>query len=198
MYLTQDSTGTVGVFNNPQDGYTASTQPEIDVYDLDQAKADKIVELDDDLSAYEKAGYTYTGTIVCAAWGSGTTYAKKDQVLATDGKNYKSRKDDNTNHEPPNGVWWTEYEPVFKTLDRVTTNIILKNALPAATPDRWIFGAKGNIPIDFGNVTNWDAFYDAILPEKDRIMRKYDNYLDQIDLCTTVAQVDAITPDFAP
>jgi len=197
MYLKRDTDGQIGEFNNPQPGWSTPTQAEIDAYLLDKAKVDKNTELDEALSDFEKTGYSYTGTIVCAAWGSATNYSKKDLVLGTDGKNYKSLKKNNLNNEPPDVTWWEEYYPDFKLKDKVTTNIILKNALPAATPDRWIFGAKSNIPIDFANVTNWDAFFDLILPEKDRIMRKDDNYQDQIDLATTQAELDAIIISFS-
>jgi len=204
MYLKRDSDGQVGVANNYQTGWSPATavdppvpQADIDAYDLESAQNTKRLEVKESLSDFEKTGYTYTGAITCAVWNSGT-YAKKDLVLATDTNNYKSLKNGNTDNEPPNATWWEEYEPIFKTKDKVTSNIILKNNLPPATPDRWIFGAKQNIPVNFDNATDWDSFFDKILPEKDRIMRKYDNYLDQVDLCTTVAQVDAIIPDFSP
>lgn len=204
MYLKRDSDGQITIATNYQVGWSPAaagdppvSQADIDAYNLEDAQAAKRIEIKESLSDFEKAGYTYTGAITCAVWNSGSTYAKKALTLATDTNNYKSLKAGNLNNEPPNVTWWEEYEPIFKTKDKVTSNIILKNNLPAVTPDRWIFGAKSNIPVDFGNATDWDAFFDKILPEKDRIMRKYDNYLDAVDLTTTIAEVDAIVPDFS-
>jgi len=196
MYLINDITSQIGIFARPQIGWSTPTQQEIDDYLLTEAKDAKVIELKDDLNAFEKAGYTYTGNITCIAWNSGATYARKDLSLATDGKNYKSKADSNLNNEPPDATWWAVYNPVFKTNDRTTNNIILADRTPVTDPNKYIFGAKGNIKIDFDNATDWDSFFNNIVCEKNRIMRKNDEYEDQIDLCTTIAEVDAITISF--
>jgi len=177
--------------------YQAATQGQIDTLDFDNAKISKYKELEDALSDFEKDGYTYTGNITCIAWNSGTTYAKKDLALAIDTNNYKSKSDSNLDHEPPNGTWWAAYSPVFKTNDKTTNNIILADRSPVSDPNKYIFGAKGNIKINFDNATDWDSFFDAIICEKNRIMRENDVYNNDIDLATTISELDAITIDFS-
>lgn len=194
MYLVNDITAEVGIFNNPQPGWSEATQEEIDAYLLEQAKTDKIEELTTDLSAFQLAGYEYTGDITCAAWSSATTYDLHDLVLATDTKNYRSIQDSNLDHEPPNATWWEEFKPDFKT-----DNCCMVD-LPTVTDYEFYCKAQSDgfrIKVDFGNSTNWDAFVVAIYAERDRIMKKYNDYQTQIAECTTVAQVNAITIDFS-
>lgn len=51
---------------------------------------------------------------------------------------------------------------------------------------------------DFVDDTGFDAFVDAINEEEERLMEKYNEYGEQIEEATTVAEVDAITITFAP
>jgi len=94
MYLTQDTTGSVGVFANLQVGYTPSTQAQIDDYELNQAKngpQGKVIELKTDLKAWRDAGFVYTGNLPAAATFNlaeeSSIYAKNKSDLALGGVN---------------------------------------------------------------------------------------------------------------
>lgn len=196
-YLKNIETGGIGVFANPQEGWIDATPEEIAAFLLEQAKEKKLVELRSCLDDFQNAGYMYTGSILCEPWVLTTTYQRKDLVFGADMINYISLKSDNVDNEPPAAEWWSPYQPVFKTNDKTTENVILKDKLPPAAPERYIFSAKDNIPINFEDGPQWTAFVEVILQEKDRVMRKYVNYGEQIDLCETVAEIEAITFDFS-
>lgn len=51
---------------------------------------------------------------------------------------------------------------------------------------------------DFEDDTGFDGFVDNINEEEERIMEKYNEYGEQIEETTTVAEVDAITISYAP
>jgi len=87
MYLTQNSTGTVGEFNNPQVAYTASTQTEIDAYLLTQAKAAKVTELEIALQTWRDAGLLYTGWIFNLSERSALYAKSKNDSEDTTGAN---------------------------------------------------------------------------------------------------------------
>lgn len=51
---------------------------------------------------------------------------------------------------------------------------------------------------DFGDDTGFDGFTDGINEEEERIVEKENEYGEQIEEATTVAEVDAITISYAP
>jgi len=63
LYLKNDITGAIGIFNNPQPGWTALTTAEKDDYLLNGtngAKPNKVMELKIDLAAFRGLGFVYT------------------------------------------------------------------------------------------------------------------------------------------
>jgi hypothetical protein len=202
MYLVNDTTAEVGIFNNPQPGWSEATQEQIDEYLLARAKDDKNDELSGDLDTFVNAGYEYAGAIVCDAWNSETTYNDQALVLASDAKNYHSLANSNTNHEPPNAEWWEEYKPDFKPNSGTLLNITAKCALDAGVTDRYKFyTARDDCgfrhQINFNDPDNWNAFAEAMRVEEDRVMRKYCDYQSQIAACANVAEVEAVSIDFS-
>ena len=204
MYLRNDATGEIGVFTNYQQGWSPAgpedpplPQPEIDAYLLEIAREEKEFELKRKLSDFQLAGNEYLGDIFCAEWTAVDTYMKDDLVLASDGKNYKSLKADNLDHEPPDAEWWAEFCPVFKTDDRTTLNILLQSSRASEAAERYLFRDKDRIKIDFADDAKWDAFAADMNDEKNRIMAKYNDYCEEIKLCSTVAEVEAISIDFS-
>jgi hypothetical protein len=85
----------------------------------------------------------------------------------------------------------------FCLSDESTNNITLKDLAPAGMPDRYKYFDMSNTQRDFTDASGFTAFKDAIFTEKDRIMVKYNNYKSQINACSTVAEVDAITISFS-
>jgi len=88
----------------------------------------------------------------------------------------------------------------FQTLG----DIVSKNLIPVDDPDRYKFydnpPEASQIPrkqIDFVDAAGWSAFVLALSVEYDRIMKKYNAYREQIDQCSTVAEVEAIIIDFS-
>lgn len=198
----EDSTGKISTFSalqqNPPSGWSVPTEEDLDEELFEEAQLNKVLELKTKLSDFEIAGFQYAGDIVCAAWEAGETYPRNSLVLASDGKNYKSLKKINLDNDPTiSPAWWEEFYPVFKTSDRTTLNIMLKNVRPSESFERYIFRAKNKIKINFSNATNWTAFYNAINDEKDRIMGKYNDYYEEIELCDTIPDVEAIVIDFS-
>jgi len=195
FYYKNNETGGILVTPNQQGaGWTELTQQEEDDFLLEQAKENKVKELKGDLNNFMIAGYEYTGDIVCDAWDSETTYAKHDLVLAADTENYRSIQAGNLNHEPPNATWWEEFIPVFKINDGCLVD------LPVVTDNEFYCKAQSDgyrIIVNFGDSTNWNAFLAAMYTERDRIMKKYNDYQTQIAECTTIQQVDDITINFS-
>jgi hypothetical protein len=195
MYLKNDITEEIGVFMTSQEGWSEATQEEIDAFLLAQAKTTKIDELKEDLKNFCDNGYAYTGDIVCAAYDSEITYALNALVLGSDSKNYISLQADNTGHDPTSSPeWWEEFIPEFKTDDCCMIN------LTTVTDNEYYTKRTDDLikhKINFGDSTNWDAFVTAMHTEKDRIMKKYQEYDIEINNCSTVAAVDAIVIDFS-
>jgi len=65
LYLKNDITEAIGIFNRPQEGWTELTQEELDAYLLEEAKKAKVEELDLDFSAFECGGHVYDGNTYC-------------------------------------------------------------------------------------------------------------------------------------
>lgn len=63
--------------------------------------------------------------------------------------------------------------------------------------DRYKYFDDTNIQRDFIDKSGIEGLYSAIITEKDRIMIKYNNYINQIEACLNVAEVDAITINFS-
>jgi hypothetical protein len=204
MYLTNDTTEEVGEFALPQDGWSPSTQEEIDAYLLQKAKDSKVSEVVKKLSDFQEAGYEYDGAIVCDDWSSSTTYNKYDLVYDTVSEaNYKSLKDDNLNNPPESSpVDWALFTPVFKTDQCCMVNLSVQDGIDAAESEKYKFFCRCDsidirLKINFDDAVNWLAFTKAMRKEQDRVMKKYNAYRTQIAKCATVAAVEAITIDFS-
>lgn len=63
MYLTADTAGITRIFNRPQVGWSPSTQPEIDAYDLEVAQDKKTSESESSLKEWRETGFTYIGSL---------------------------------------------------------------------------------------------------------------------------------------
>lgn len=85
---------------------------------------------------------------------------------------------------------------VFGLSDNSTNNIVLKDVAPAAMTDRYKYYDMSYTQRDFADATGFTSFKDAMVTEKDRIMRKYNSYYSKIEACANVAAVDAITISF--
>jgi|GEM_PF-5015239 len=78
------------------------------------------------------------------------------------------------------------------------SNVSWKFLLPLDAPNRFKFCTVDNEPHDFETDGAFRTFADALMEENDRIMfEKYNPYKAQINACQTVAEVEAITIDFA-
>ena len=84
----------------------------------------------------------------------------------------------------------------FCISDESKVNITFKNTLPAGATDRYKYYDASDVQVNFADADGWNAFYDAISPEMDRIMRYYCAKKKEINDAETVAAVDAITIDF--
>jgi len=205
IYLKNDQNGEVACFGCYQPGWSPASaqepplsEEEIDGFLLKKSQSEKVMDLKLDLSVFCEIGFEYSGEISCQIWELDVEYSRKALALGSDDKNYKSLKDNNLDNDPVSSPeWWEEFYPVFKTDDRTTQNVQLKDRLPLEAPERYIYRDKDKIKIDFVGATNWLPFVDKVLEEKDRIMGKYNDYYEQIDLCQTVAEVEAIVIDFS-
>ena len=86
---------------------------------------------------------------------------------------------------------------VFRITSGVVENVKTKDGCSASIPDRYKFFDKYYDSIDFADAAGFMTFRETLFAEMDRIMRKYCDYLSQINACLTVAGVDAITIDFS-
>ncbi len=205
IYLKNSQTGEIACFGCYQPGWSPASaeepplsEEEIDGFLLEKAQSEKVMDLTADLGIFCEIGFEYLGEISCQVWELDVTYSRKALVLGSDEKNYKSLKDNNLNNDPfSKPEWWEEFYPVFKTNDKTTQNVQLKDRLPLEAPERYIYRDKDKSKIDFVEAIAWLSFVDEILEEKDRIMGKYNDYYEQIDLCLTIAEVGAIVIDFS-
>jgi len=85
----------------------------------------------------------------------------------------------------------------FCLSDESTQNIVLKNTLPVGSTDRYKYYDVTDVQRDFADASGWDAFFEAIIPEKDRVMRYYCATKKEINDAATVAAVNAIDIDFS-
>jgi len=205
MYLTNESTGQTvefGIFGAGAPGWRPSTQEEIDAYLLSEAKSAKVQELLSEREAFLVAGYEYQGAIVCPAWDGETTYNIDALVQGSDAKNYHSLVADNLNHDPVSSPeYWEEFFPAFKMDDVTVLNIDSKCKLESTAVNRYKFYCKCEVDghrhqINFGDSEKWSVFVKSFLSEQDRVMRKYNDYRNQIAACATVAEVEAVVIDF--
>ncbi len=85
----------------------------------------------------------------------------------------------------------------FCLSDISTSNIILKNTLPAGATDRYKYYDITDVQRDFTDAAGWDAFFDTIIPEKDWIMRYYCATKKEINDAADMTALDAIIIDFS-
>jgi len=201
MYLVNDISGEVAIFNNPQTGWSEATQEEIDGYLLQQAKDVKNSELRAAFDAFLAAGYEYTDAIICDGWVEETTYSEKELVDVSD-VYYRSLVNDNQGNAPASSPEeWEVFVPVFNLDDCSILCMNTQNTLSAEVADRYKFYCAPDADnyrnqIDFGGQIQFDTFAPGYLTEKIRVMNKYNYYYGAIMLCLTVEAVEAIEIDF--
>ena len=91
---------------------------------------------------------------------------------------------------------------VFPLSESGCNNILLKNCLPASAVDRYKFYTKENgsgisTRVDFEDEIVFSEFGQAVLTERDRIMRYDIGKSNEINLCETVEAVTAVVIDFS-
>lgn len=180
------------------------TQQEIDDYLLEKAKETKRQEIIDKRNSFFIEGYEYTGYMGKPGWLSDFSYSKGEEVsnLGED-STYISLMDNNLDHDPNiSPEWWERKKVYFKIDEKGMVDITAECKASLTAPDRYKFYAKagdtGNRPyIDFENLTHWDVFVKGITEERNRVMKKYNNYQNQVTACATIAQVEAIVVNYA-
>jgi len=96
---------------------------------------------------------------------------------------------------------------VFKTDNATIENATLvKENLSLSNPDRYKFFDVDKVVVDYENATNWVAFVEALVTEKDRIMfLKYRVFYDEIEavslegktLAEALSELEAIVINFS-
>jgi hypothetical protein len=85
----------------------------------------------------------------------------------------------------------------FCLSDRSLSNILVKDECSAGMTDRYKYYDIGKAQVDFTDAVGFSAFKEAMLEEKDRVMRLYNSLHKQIDDCANQASLNAVTINFA-
>lgn len=88
-------------------------------------------------------------------------------------------------------------ENTYCLSDASTSNIILKNSLPPSATDRYKYYDNAGSQINFTNQVGWNVFFNAIVPEKDRIMRYYCSTKTAINEAADISALHAIIINFS-
>lgn len=198
--LPFSSEGAVGASYLKEPWRLAENEELLD-YKLELAQAGKIAALKFSLEAFNDAGYTYIFDIVCDEYNSETVYNKYD-LVAFGGKNYISLVDDPEDTPEFSTTAWKEFFPKFKTDQATTLDLQCQEFVSADNANKYKFysaGTAGSIRkcVDFGDAERWAKFLLYFMTERDRIMKKYHVFRQQIISCSTVEEVEKLEFNFS-
>lgn len=225
-YLINDTTGALIPFSNNlgsiyfQTPWRDATQPEIDAFLLANAKIVKVEELDQAKINFCDAGLLYSGDTFSLSDNSTQNMVLKNNVLGYESnsvsvlaatKSYNLPQGHGLGFNPGQTVYVLGFTDAAnngaKTVDHLEDNYLLVtdtladeaagDDISISNDERYKYYDVDEVQVDFSDGAGWNDFFAAMMNEKDRIMRYYCTTKKQIADCTTVAQVDAITIDFA-
>jgi len=84
----------------------------------------------------------------------------------------------------------------FRLIEQVLSNLTRKKCMSASNPHRFVFFDDKNQEVNFGNQASWQNFEEAIVDEQDRVMRKYNEYKEQIENMTDIEAIKNLVITF--
>ena len=227
MYLKNDTTGRISEFRDYQQGWAPSspegtpvTQDEIDAYLLAKDKISKIKILKLARIDFCEAGFLYSGYSFGLNSESTQNIVLKNNLLAYESnqisviassKKYNLPAGNKVEFAPGQKVDIAGFSQGGNNGRKTVVNtdgnqiaveedLIDESAGSNASvtmPDRYKYYDINGDQINFTNQTGWDIFFNAIMPEKDRVMRYYCEKKKAINDAANMAALDAITIDFS-
>lgn len=220
MYLINNTTQEVAIFGNPQSGWIAASQEQVDAYLLVRAKRTKLAELDGSRNIFCAAGFLYLGDTFIVDTSAIVNIGLKDSLLGYESNNVSAMAATSAYILPAgHGIkvnpgqaisvsGFTEAEnngakTVYQlqgdylVVDEILVDEAVGDDICIYDANRYKFYDIEDVLVEFADKTAWDVFFSALMGEKDRIMIYYCSTKKLIKDCADVAAVDAIVIDFA-
>lgn len=220
MYLKNDETGTIGIFANPQTGWTELTEEELDDFLLKDARIDKFKTLDGAKDAFCETGFEYDECFFCTTDSPMGDIVLQDKLLSYESSGVSVTAETDLYTLPGgHGLTFTVNqlievlgftESANNGVKKVQTfsgnDLTVQESLAdeeagddisIITPDRYRRYDTCDIQQSFTDCAGWEAFFDAITQEKNRIMNYYYAKRKEISDAEDMETLDAITIDFS-
>lgn len=194
-YYKNNETESIGYFSHdPGAGWTELTEIELEEFELQRAKDEKIGELKNALISFTEQGYKYQGE----PWNEGFDYPAWVIIRASDEALYRGLQNSNLGNNPVSSPsWWERYDPVFLLTEDVVSNVLLKDNCSQIMPDRYHFYDDRYTLINFVGSTEFVKFKQDLFGERDRVMVKFNKYKLQIEKCENIQCVEDIQINFS-
>jgi hypothetical protein len=200
--------------------WVGATQQEIDAYLLVNAKVSKNIALNVAREAFCAAGFLYSGDTFSTSDGSTGNMLLKDHLLSFESNNVNA---DNTGAShyglpPGHGLAAADGQLIAvsgfteganngnKTVVSLEGDFLMVDGLVdedagdnicIACVNRYEYYDIDDVQVDFVNETAWRGFFNAIITEKDRIMRYYCATKKEIKDAADMTTLNAITINFS-
>jgi hypothetical protein len=220
MYLKNDISGLICEFSNSQEGWSTPTQEEIDAYLLTNAKLAKLEVLELAKFTFCKTGFPYVEVNFSLLDESINNILLQNNLLSYNSSDVSVTAATNLYTLPTghglifvvnqlievagfteaanNGVKIVaSFSGDLLTVQESLTDEAAGDAISISNVDRYKYYDTVNIQQSFADSTGWNAFFNAIMPEKNRIMNYYYSKKKEIADAANMTALDAITIDFS-
>lgn len=160
-----------------------------DDYPLSNESAQDII-LKQNLLSYESDDVSVMGSTQAYILpaGHGIKMISDGQIITVSGYDEAANNGDKT---------VASFEGDFVVVDEAVVDEAVGDDVVISSYSRYKYHDTDDVQHDFVNDAGWNSFSNAIMVERDRIMRYDCDKKREINDCTTVAAVDAVTIDFS-